>query len=109
MIFTNLINVDVSGNLRLSLGDFRKSSVSFENLRVIFENLWKSSGDLWHSSVIFGSLLVNFNGNFQNMSDDLQRPLEFFEFLRTNFGELRCNLPWCYTFGTGVILELHCS
>ena len=36
------------------------------------------------------------------------------EFPRTNFGNLRCNFHWCYTFCTGVtllelLLHLNCT
>ena len=92
-------------NLRKYLGDFRKSSVIFEKVRVIFGNLRKYSGHFRKSLEVFGSLRVNL-GNFRNTSDDLRKQLgqlDFSAFLRTCFGNLRCNCTGL-TLCTGVTL-----
>ena len=101
MIFGNLQKSSgcpstIFGNLRKSSGDFWTSSATFKNRRINFGNLQKCSGDLRRSSVIFGRLRVNV-GYFRNTSDDLRMYLGFPRFPRTNFGNLRCNLHWCYT------------
>lgn len=111
-------------NLLSIFGDLWQISEIFWSLLVIFEifgtseNLRKYSGDHRHSSINFKVFRLTFFVFFVFFgipSGDLRKPIDFSGFLRTDFGNLACNLysyacytlHWCQSLCTGV--TLHCS